>query len=416
MRILSSKEGKQRMKILHTSDWHLNEKLGQIDRQPDICARLEEIAGYLEQEKVDVMLVSGDIFSNTIRLDQVRTAFTDVSRIYRPFFARGGTIIGIGGNHDGEDLFNVIRLAMDMAAPQLPSSTKPKDPGRLYLFERSGYMSLLDKEAGEVQFCLLPYPIPSRYLQGDMLNYKTTDEKNSRLHTELRNRLLKIQSDFVRPKFPAVLVSHLNVRGTKLHNLYHLSESQDVVFDLADLPLSWAYSAFGHIHLPHKIHENANAQYAGSIERFDFAEAGDKKSVVLLEIGKGGLVGTPALLPLNATPLYKVLVHGQADLAGLAERYPEAQRAIVDYQIVYKSGEENPDAMRETVEKIFPRCFRRRTDPEGSEYEEPEGTGVKSLAIENVPEYVRTYLGHKLAEHVDRDDLLRLAEELLAMD
>ena len=61
----------------------------------------------------------------------------------------------------------------------------------------------------------------------------------------------------------------------------------------------------------------------------------------------------------------------------------------------------------------FPRCFRRKIDPEGSDYEEPEGTGVKSLPVENVPEYVRSYLGHKLAEHVDREDLMRLTEELL---
>src|SRR5512141_1300316 len=114
------------MKILHTSDWHLNERQGHVDRQQDIVKRLEEIAGLLEQHQVDVMLVSGDLFSNTVRLDQARSAFSDVSRVFRPFLVRGGTMIVIGGNHDSEDLFNMCRLAMDLAAPQEITNSKPK--------------------------------------------------------------------------------------------------------------------------------------------------------------------------------------------------------------------------------------------------------------------------------------------------
>jgi len=180
------------MKILHTSDWHLNEKQGHVDRQPDIVNRLEEIAGYLEQHQVDVMLISGDLFSNTVRLDQARSAFADVSRIFRPFLVRGGTMIAISGNHDSEDLFNMCRTAMDLAAPQEASATKPKLPGRLYLFDRSGYMSLANPAGGLVQFVLLPYPFPSRYLREDQMGFKTVDERNSLVHRELVGQLAMV--------------------------------------------------------------------------------------------------------------------------------------------------------------------------------------------------------------------------------
>jgi exonuclease SbcD len=402
------------MRILHTSDWHLNEKLGQIKRQEDICSRLEEIAGYLEQQKVDVMLVSGDIFSNTIRMDEVREAFKEVTRIFRPFLLRKGTIIGIGGNHDSEDLFNVVRLAMDLAVPQEGSVRAPKDPGRLYLYERSGYLTLNDPQAGQVQFCLLPYPTPNRYLKDEGIEFNTIEERNRLLHDKLRERLLRLQTDYVQVEYPTVLVSHLHVRGNRLHNLYHLSESRDVVFDLADLPLSWAYSAFGHIHLPQDIRGSVNARYAGSIDRFDFAEADDQKSVVVFDVGRGGLIGAPTILPLNATPLYKIEVHDPSEIASLPDRYPDGQRAIVDYQVVYKPGDHNPDAMRDDIERMFPRWCRRSIDTENDFAPEPDETGRVTSPAENVPERVREYLRRRLPDNSDREELLTLAEELLA--
>lgn len=401
------------MKILHTSDWHLNERQGHVDRQPDIVERLKEIAGYLEQYQVDVMLVSGDLFANTVRLDQARSAFKDMSDIFRPFLVRGGTMITIAGNHDSEDLFNMCRMAMDLAAPQEPSATKPKLPGRLYLYDRSGYMSLADRSGGLVQFVLLPYPFPSRYLREDQMGFKTVDERNSLVHQELKNQLMRIQAQLVRPEHPTVLVSHLHVRGNRIHSLYHISESQDVVFDPSELPLEWAYSAFGHIHLPQKIRGSSRAQYAGSIDRFDFAEAGDKKSVVLFDVDRSGVKEEPILLPLNATPLYKVEVHRQADIDSLTDRYPDSKRSIAEVKIIYKSGEDNPDAMRDAVAQIFPRWSERKIEAEGSDLDLGSVAGI-STNPENVHDTVRAYLSEKLNGHVDRDDLLALAEEMLA--
>lgn len=405
------------MKILHTSDWHLNEKQGLVDRQPDIVNRLKEIAAYLEQHHVDVMLVSGDLFSNTIRLDQARSAFADVAKIFNPFLVRGGTMIVISGNHDSEDLFNMCRTAMDLAAPQEiadpKAKPKPKRPGRLYLFDRPGYMSLPDASGELVQFVLLPYPHPSRYLSGDQTNYKSIDERNALLHKALKEKLEQIRVGFVQPEHPTVLVSHLHVRGNRVHSLYHISESQSVVFDPSDLPMEWAYSAFGHIHLPQVIRGSNCARYAGSIDRFDFSEAEDKKSVVLFEVDRGGVKGEPVQLPLNATPLFKIDVHSLAEVNALAEQHPDGDQAVVEVKIIYKPGEDDPDEMRDALEKIFPRWSSRKIEQEGSDFEAVSVDG-NTMKPENVHDTVRAYLNTQLKGHVDRDVLLSLAEEMLA--
>lgn len=100
------------MKILHTSDWHLNERLKHVPRQGDIVARLEEIAGYLEEYQVDVMVVAGDLFSHYNRLEELKSAMGEVNRIFKPFLLQGGTIVTISGNHDDENFLTCYVLLL----------------------------------------------------------------------------------------------------------------------------------------------------------------------------------------------------------------------------------------------------------------------------------------------------------------
>ena len=71
------------MRILHTADWHLGDRLGRIDRTDDLCRAVERIAGYCDTEKVDVLLVAGDIFSELARPDALRDAIRHMARYRR---------------------------------------------------------------------------------------------------------------------------------------------------------------------------------------------------------------------------------------------------------------------------------------------------------------------------------------------
>ena len=118
------------MRILHTADWHLTEKLKLIDRHPHIVARLEQIAGLLEEHQVDVMVVAGDVFSRCTRMEEMERGVADINRIFKPFLLRGGTIVAISGNHDNEDFFAMMRSVLDLAMPVDPRLTGPRPNGR----------------------------------------------------------------------------------------------------------------------------------------------------------------------------------------------------------------------------------------------------------------------------------------------
>ena len=401
------------MNILHTSDWHLNERLGRIERRTDIADRLIEIAGYLDQHKVDVMVVSGDLFANITRIDAVRDAVSDVSRAFKPFLLNGGTIVGISGNHDNEALFNLFREMMDLVAPIETKGDSVKPAGRMYLYEGPGYMRLKDRKDQVVQFVLLPYPTPSRYLRGQRAQYGSLEEKNRALRNALKATLESIQSNHIDKRLPAVMVSHIHIRGSRVHNLFHISETEDVIFEVGDIPSAWSYIACGHIHNPQKIEGMDRVCYAGSVERLDFGEANDQKSVWLIEIlTDTSKLPAPVALPLNATPLYRIVVNDpEVDLAGLEEQYPDAQRAIVSYTVNYKPGEHNLAAITEQIERLFPRWSDRQTNAFGSQVEAVVARHTGNL--EDVPTTVRNFLASKFESHPDKDDLLVLADKLL---
>ena len=73
------------MKLLHTADWHLGDRLGRIDRTDDLRRAVERVAAYCEQERVDVLLVAGDLFSEQASYDQMTDALGHLGKTFRPF-------------------------------------------------------------------------------------------------------------------------------------------------------------------------------------------------------------------------------------------------------------------------------------------------------------------------------------------
>ncbi len=401
------------MRILHTSDWHLTEKLGSVDRHPDIVARLREIARYLDEYRVDVMLVSGDMFSQCTRWDEIERAVKDVNTIFKPYLLRGGTIVAISGNHDNEHLFSILRTTLDLA---LPLDTQqmgggPRPSGRLYLASEPGLLRLSDEDGQVVQFVLLPYPTQMRYLKDEKIRYSSLADKHQRLHDELVKRLDNIVSNALREDQRSVLVSHIHVRGSEIHTSHHLSENEEIVFEQGELPTRWEYMALGHIHKPQAIRTIPHARYAGSIERLDWGEREDDKGVVFVEIGPDGRTKEPILLPLEGTLFYEIEIRDhEKDIQQLQEQYPNATPALVRCHIIYKPGDDL-NSVLQAMRAIFPRCYKVQLEMEGlAPAAGAQGEQVLSPTVETT---IENYLQERLKEHPLRDEVLSAARELI---
>ncbi len=50
------------MRILHTSDWHLGKPLEQINRIEEQREFIYSLSKIVEEEQIDIVLVSGDVY------------------------------------------------------------------------------------------------------------------------------------------------------------------------------------------------------------------------------------------------------------------------------------------------------------------------------------------------------------------
>src|SRR5687767_1899245 len=120
------------MRIVHTADWHLCDRLGRIDRTADLTARVERVAALCEEHSADLLLVAGGLFSEQALVDDMTRALNHLRDVFKPFFARGGTVLAVTGNHDRDARINMVRAGMTLAAPDA-GATGVLPGGRMYL-------------------------------------------------------------------------------------------------------------------------------------------------------------------------------------------------------------------------------------------------------------------------------------------
>src|SRR5262245_4568461 len=405
------------MKILHTADWHLGDRLGRIDRTADLRVAVERVAAHCKSEDVDVLLVAGDLFSELARPDGLRETIRHWQEVFREFLETGGTILTLTGNHDNESFCQTLVHAMTLASPTVGKPGETVPPGRLYVAAEPTFLRLEDRIGGyPVQFVLMPYPTPSRFLKGEgALKYGSPEEKNKLLVNAWADALRDIRAH---PKYdqqaPAVLGAHVHVHGSNVGpSLFRITEDEDVVVQGAELPQQFDYVALGHIHKPQWLGEQ-HVRYCGSIERMDLGEQGDQKGVVIVEIGPDGRNGEPVVLPLPATPVYEVMVLNPAeDIPRLKLEYPDAAHDLVNLHIRYTAGTDQLEEVLRDLDRIFPRWYARDWQETGALG--PSLVGSDSGHNKSFAETVRDYLGQELIQHdeAERQAILAIADGLL---
>jgi exonuclease SbcD len=405
------------MRILHTADWHLGDRLGRIDRTEDLRRAVERVAGYCASETADVLLVAGDLFSELAGPDGLREAIRHLQEVFCGFLRDGGTVLSLTGNHDKETFCQTLRHAMSLAAPIGGDSGELVRPGRFYLATGPTLLRLAGRGDEVVQFVLMPYPTPTRYLTDEAAQrYQSLDEKNRHLMTAYTAWLHDVQTGpAFDPLLPTVLGAHVHVRGGELHTTFRLSPDEDVVFEDTDLPAGFAYVGLGHIHRAQFLGGMTHVRYSGSIEKMDLGEGRDDKGVVLIDVGPEGRRDEPWVLPLASTPVYEVIIRSPKDeLPGLREKYPDADRALVRIECTYTAGVDNREAVLRELETVFPRWYDRQVQ-EATALDKASLVAGEAPRAKSFEDTVRDYLWQELTNHDEalRDAVLARAEALL---
>jgi exonuclease SbcD len=408
------------MRIIHTADWHLGDRIGRIDRTDDLRKAVERVAVYCADEKADVLLVAGDLFSELAGPESLRETIRHLQETFETFVRDGGTVLTLTGNHDKENFCQTLQLAMRLATPGVGLTGDLVPHGRFYLATGPTLLRLEDRASGgHVQFVLMPYPTPARYLTDEAARtYQGLDEKNRHLLAAYTKTLNDVRtSPAFDPELPTVLSAHVAVQGSQLTRLFRLTENEDVVLAEGDLPADFAYVALGHIHKPQTLGGREHVRYCGSVERMDLGESLDEKSIVVVDVGPAGLEGEPRLLPMPATAIYEVTVSNpRVDVPALRRLHPDAKQDLVRLVCTYTAGVDNREELLRELEEIFPRWYDRQI----TERNALNGTlvGADTPPPSSFHETVRAYLRQELLNHPDaiRDAVLARAEALMRED
>lgn len=245
------------MKILHLADLHIGKKLEGKDRLADQERVLDEICSIAHDEKVDLVLIAGDVFDTPSPSSQAKKLF------YKFAISCGGDVpvVAIAGNHDNPD---------DLTAPH--------DFAELADVKLVGKAEMLTYDiAGEkVDIFALPYisdaRIRSVITDGENFEERMSSYINSNMHfTAGRNN---------------IFLAHLFISGQE-EPLDEVSLGPARMLSKSVLP-EGCYVALGHIHKHIKVSTAKNAYYAGSPLNYHFgSEKDNEKSVIITTMSKG---------------------------------------------------------------------------------------------------------------------------------
>ncbi len=396
------------MRIVHTADWHLCDRLGRIDRTADLNERVSRVAALCEHEAADVLVIAGDLFYERADANEIASALAHVHKVFTPFFERGGTILAVTGNHDDDGKIDLVRRGLFLASPMPSGGTFAR--GRMYLQNGLAFGRFEARPGDTAQFVLVPYPRAVRYELPD--DYRTREAEHRLLQSALTEWMARTLED---PKFdaklPTVLVAHLHVRGANVNRgLFRISDADDVQIDAAVMRTGWSYAALGHIHQPQAVGDVPTVRYPGPLDRLDFGEKDDERGVIVFDLGPKGVIGAPRWLPLEPTPFLDVRVADpDAELPALAEKYPQREKVIVRV-FIEKDGTTSRDEVGRKVKTLFPRLHQLHF-PEVA----PRNETRTSAPSDEKPfaDRVCAYLEAELAADPDRALVLSLANKIL---
>lgn len=323
------------MKLFHLSDLHIGKRVNEFSMIEDQKYILTQILYAADQEKPDGILISGDVYDRTIptaEAVQVFDAFlTRLSEQKIPVFI-------ISGNHDSAE-----RLAFGSSLM-----------GKSGIYFSKVYDGTVEKipmqdAHGTVWIYLLPFLRPSTIRHA-------LPERAEEVQSAADAVRIALEQTKIDEKERNVLLAHQFVTGAKRCDAEELQVG-DVDQIPAELFASFDYVALGHIHSPQKVGRET-VRYCGAPLKYAFSEAGQEKSITVVELKEKGCVDLRTI-PLK--PLHDLRKIRGTYLEVTAKSFYE-NRDCEDYlQVTLTDEEDVPDGMAK-LRTIYPNLMRLEYD------------------------------------------------------
>ena len=274
------------MKILHTSDWHLGRTLYEKTRYDESAAFLNWIKIQVEQEKVDVILIAGDIFDTAAPPHKAQEQYYKfISGIAH---SSCKNVVIIAGNHDSPAFLEAPKsLLTTFNVDVIGAASGNIDDEVLTLKNHENKPYLI--------VCAVPF-LRDRDIRISEAGESIEQKENMRVNAISEHYKRVYEAALQRQKqiyendsisVPIIGMGHVFAAGGKVgdgegvRELYVGSLGR-VTRDT--FPNGMKYVALGHLHSEQCVAGDDTVRYSGSPMPMSFADAGQTKSVSLIEL------------------------------------------------------------------------------------------------------------------------------------
>ena len=353
--------------LLHTSDWHLGRRLYGKPRYDEFKQFLDWQLQTLREQKVDVLLIAGDIFDTTAPSNQAQNLYYDfLSQVCHTDCRH---VIIVAGNHDSASFLE--------APKQLLKAFNIHIIGSMTDTPTDEMITLKDKsEQPELIVMAVPY-LRDRDVR-TVGHGERLEDKERKLTQGIKAHYAQIadiaiaQQAQLHAKYkrsiPIVATGHLftvggqTMEGDGVRDLY-VGSLGSIGAEIFHPQID--YVALGHLHIPQAVGGQPHIRYAGSPIAMGFGESRQQKQVHLLRFDADpDLLSQPLqTLTIQKKPLVsaptpvkkrKSVSHASMDLFA-DEELPEPSmlgainaeagiNAEVDAQTTYEAGYDTPSA------------------------------------------------------------------------
>jgi exonuclease SbcD len=351
------------VRFLHTADWHVGKPLRGRSRTDEYAKALEQVAQIAKDQKVDAVLMAGDVFDSPAPPPEAEKLVYDfLARLVPEKIA----CVLIAGNHDHPRKLGALATLLEGLKIHVRPEVRPPDQG--------GVVTLTSRDGREeARIAVLPF-VPERRVV-DACTVMDAEHKWYEAYSARIEQILAALTKGLPSSTVNIVLAHILVDGARVgtgERELHLGQIYGV--NPQQLPAGVQYIGLGHLHRPQEVLAPAKTRYPGSLIELDFGEQEQDKSVVVFD-AQPQKAPSIELVPITAGRRLRTVEGTLADLQRLAEERSD------DYLRVTVKAEAPTPGLSDRVKELLPNALDVTVDHPREAGQQPErGKGRGKLA------------------------------------
>ena len=314
----------KKLRLLHTSDWHLGHTLSDWSREKEHAFFLAWLLDTIESEQVDALLIAGDVFETSnppaTALEQWFQFLGNCARRFPSL-----DVVAIGGNHDSASRLDAPNPLLAHSRLRVVGGMSDRMPEALILPIVSGDFRAL--------VCAVPFlRVPDLALADGAAQADALIDGVRALYAGV----FAAARQQAAAGEPLIGMGHLYMVGGEISEL---SERKVLGGNQHALPVDVfpddvAYVALGHLHKAQAVGGKDHVRYSGSPLPMSTTEANYRHQVLLVDLEPGGLREVKTLHIPRKVEMVRIPASGESSLPEVlvALKTLPSRSALEDWQ------------------------------------------------------------------------------------